>query len=80
MKSDIKKLGWDIADLQLKLSLTVITNSFFRQEIRKLAEQYAKLKVIEELENQLQKYYKQPVEIYFSDRVIDRIKELKQER
>ena len=50
MKADIKKLGWDVVGLHLKLSQAEVTESFFRQEVRRLAEDYAKLKVIEELE------------------------------
>ena len=50
MNKDIKKLGWDSIDLHLKLNQTDITESFFRQESRKLAEQYANQKVIEEVD------------------------------
>ena len=41
-------------------------------------ENYANQRVIEELEKQVQEYFKQPVEIDLSKRLIDRIQELKQ--
>lgn len=41
-------------------------------------EDYANQRVIEELEEQVQEYFKQPVEIDLSKRLIDRIQELKQ--
>ena len=41
-------------------------------------ENYANQRVIEELEEQVQEYFKQPVEIDLSKRLIDRIQELKQ--
>ena len=41
-------------------------------------EYYANQRVIEELEEQVQEYFKQPVEIDLSKRLIDRIQELKQ--
>tara|TARA_R110000796_G_C14225700_1_gene395237 strand:+ start:286 stop:504 length:219 start_codon:yes stop_codon:yes gene_type:complete len=72
MKAHIKKLGYDVVHLQLKLKFTEITESFFRQEVRKLAEDYAKLKVIEELEKA------KTTKSWFY--VNDRIQELKQER
>lgn len=41
-------------------------------------ENYANQRVIEELEKQVDEYFKQPVEIDLSKRLIDRIQELKQ--
>lgn len=41
-------------------------------------ENYANQRIIEELEKQVQEYFKQPVEIDLSKRLIDRIQELKQ--
>jgi hypothetical protein len=41
-------------------------------------ENYANQRVIEELDKQVQEYFKQPVEIDLSKRLIDRIQELKQ--
>jgi hypothetical protein len=41
-------------------------------------ENYANQRVIEELEEQVKEYFKQPVEIDLSKRLIDRIQELKQ--
>tara|TARA_R110002074_G_C11979090_1_gene611623 strand:- start:191 stop:457 length:267 start_codon:yes stop_codon:yes gene_type:complete len=76
MEAGIKKLGWDIADLKLKLSLTEITESFFRQEVRKLAEDYANLKVIEELELLIKGI---DPDGFVKVLVIRRIKELKSE-
>ena len=49
MKEDIKKLGWDAQLLHRQHNQEDITESFFRQEIRKLAEQYANQRVVEEL-------------------------------
>ena len=53
MKEDIKKLGWDAQLLHRQHNQEDITESFFRQEIRKLAEKYANQRVIEELEKLL---------------------------
>ena len=49
MKEDIKKLGWDAQLLHRQHNQEDITESFFRQEIRKLAEQYANQRVIDEV-------------------------------
>ena len=43
-------------------------------------ENYANQRVIEQLEEQVQEYFKQPVEIDLSKRLIDRIQELKQKQ
>ena len=43
-------------------------------------ERYANQRVIEELEKQVDEYFKQPTEIDLSKRLKDRINELKQER
>ena len=79
MKEDIKKLGWDAQLLHRQHNQEDITESFFRQEIRKLAEQYAKQRVIEELERipNLKTPLGEEIRLSYHY-VLKRIKELKQ--
>ena len=80
MKEDIKKLGWDAQLLHRQHNQEDITESFFRQEIRKLAEQYAKQRVIEELERipNLKTPLGEEIRLSYHY-VLKRIKELKQQ-
>jgi len=47
--------------------------------LHSVMEQYANQRIIEELERQVDKYFKQPTEIDLSKRLKDRIQELKKE-
>ena len=79
MKEDIKKLGWDAQLLHRQHNQEDITESFFRQESRKLAEQYANQRVIEELERipNLKTPLGEEIRLSYHY-VLKRIKELKQ--
>ena len=74
MKEDIKKLGWRMMEICHQVNRERISQSLFRQESRKLAEQYANQRVIEELASL------KGLGVTYTDDVIDeRIKELKQQ-
>ena len=78
MKEDIKKLGWDAQLLHRQHNQEDITESFFRQEIRKLAEKYANQRVIEELEESIKDVidYKEGDNVVV-DRILSRLISLK---
>ena len=64
-------------------TLGAIAELIYEDEIKEaetLLEDYTNQRVIEELEKQVDEYFKQPTEIDLSKRLKDRIQELKQER
>jgi|TARA_B110000908_G_C10129689_1_gene391595 hypothetical protein len=78
MKEDIRNLGWDAHLLHRQHNQKDITESFFRQGIRKLAEQYANQRVIEELELIVKEINSFTATNRIEKRLLKTIKELKQ--
>tara|TARA_R110002167_G_scaffold109315_2_gene278696 strand:- start:14179 stop:14418 length:240 start_codon:yes stop_codon:yes gene_type:complete len=75
---ELKQVGWNADKLYDVLVNGRISRSYFRQEIRNEAEQYANQRVIEELEDIKIRLSKKSFSEHCVEEVDNRIKELKQ--
>ena len=75
---ELKQIGWNADKLYDVLVNGRISRSYFRQEIRKEAEQYANQRVIEELEEIKISLSKKSFSEHCVEEVDNRIKALKQ--
>ena len=75
---ELKQIGWNADKLYDVLVNGRISRSYFRQEIRKEAEQYANQRVIEELEEIKIRLSKKSFSEHCVEEVDNRIKALKQ--
>ena len=76
---ELKQVGWNADKLYDVLVNGRISRSYFRQEIRNEAEQYANQRVIEELEEIKIRLSKKSFSEHCLEEVYNRIKELKQQ-
>ena len=75
---ELKQVGWNADKLYDVLVNGRISRSYFRQEIRNEAEQYANQRVIEELEDIKIRLSKKSFSEHCVEEVDNRIKELRQ--